>query len=254
MTTLIDHVAEIETMLTDWSVDYTLSTGDDDYTVTAGDRTAQVFTDQDGCVITTISGDVPPAGWLEGEMTPEEVAIALGRGSAVAATVDHICDAAREYLGQPVEPAYWGGVLECVVDVAGGRVTVGVAPDGSARLTEHPLDVTMHEAKDLEAIIEAAGYAYANKGEAWGAMCSATDFEHMAWEDIVATLHPDVAQDHNAPLTLVRDTYSDTAALVEDHDGDDAHWVVTNLDRLSLGRTISWTHQETAAATLAIID
>lgn len=239
------HINTVTRILDSLDAAHVVERCSDAYIITADMRSAHIFVDQDGLILTTIVGeDLPAADWMDGEISPEQTAIALSPGS-VAASIVSVADDG----GYTWDSAHSGDLLSISIETP---ETVEIVIDrGVAWLESLPLPISAGSMRvteeTLPRVIESAQMAYAQPHIAWLSLCEA--YDEAPWEEIVDALgRADISErDH---LTHVADPIGSSAALVEEHDD---HWVVTDLDPLSLSQYVCWSHVETAAYVLATV-
>ncbi|MBF1659606.1 MAG: hypothetical protein HXO58_07205 [Rothia mucilaginosa] len=239
------HIATTTRILNTLGTVHVVARESDAYIITAGMRSAHIFVDQDGLILTTIIGeDVPAADWMDGEISPEQTAIALSPDT-VAASIVRVADDG----GYSWDASHSGDIV-CISIETPETVEI-ILYRGGAWLGEHPLSVTSDTVRvteeNLPGIIEAAQMAYAQPHIAWLSLCEA--YDEAPWDEIVDALgRAEISErDH---LTHVADPFTSSAALVEECDD---HCVVTDLDPLSLSQYVCWSHVETAAYVLATV-
>ena len=239
------HIATTTHILNTLGTVHVVARESDAYIITAGMRSAHIFVDQDGLILTTIIGeDVPAADWMDGEISPEQTAIALSPDT-VAASIVRVADDG----GYSWDASHSGDIGYISIETP--ETVEIILYRGGACLGEYPLGVASETVRvteeNLPGIIEAAQMAYAQPHIAWLSLCEA--YDEAPWEEIVDALgRADISErDH---LTHVADPIGSSAALVEEHDD---HWVVTDLDPLSLSQYVCWSHVETAAYVLATV-
>ena len=106
------HINTVTHILDSLDAAHVVDRCSDAYIITADMRSAHIFVDQDGLILTTIVGeDLPAADWMDGEISPEQTAIALSPDS-VAARIVSVADDG----GYTWDSAYSGDLLSITIE------------------------------------------------------------------------------------------------------------------------------------------
>ena len=123
------------------------------------------------------------------------------------------------------------------------------APGDDFTISSHPLLPDTVNMSDLPAALESTDLTYQYTEEAWEVLCGASDYEACDWVVIVETLNGGARFTEGPRFTLV-EARSDSPALVGWRDPDSPARVIN----VALAdESACWSHQEVAAAVLAII-
>lgn len=204
------------------------------------------------------------AGTIGLEVSENDTAATITNGEeTVAITSD--ADKAAALLAFPLARKAWAagytgdfeidtlnGEMDMRLSYGSSDVTISAAVDSGRDfiVTEHPLfrdDVTM---ADLAAVLESAELAYQYPGEAWQALCNATDFEHDDWGTLVEHFQWGVRYEYGDRLTKVESTYTERVSIVEDYNPESPIRVI-DVDAVS--DVTCWSQGDVAAAVLYAI-
>ena len=234
----IDFLADITSQLDAWGVRYTETTD--------GLRT--------DTITITATSEYPITATVTQGGTVVGITSSADRAAALIAWP--LCRAAWDagYCGD-VDVEVYPDTEEVELSFSYGSEDVTIlaghdwAPGQEFTITRHPLlwgEVTM---TDLGAALESTEYAYQTPAEAWQVLCGAVDYEQDSWETTVETLCERAHIAQGGRLTRVAGE-GDQVALVEDYDPESP---VRVIDVDAAEDATYWSHQDTAAAVLAII-
>lgn len=234
--TTTDYITDAAAQLTEWGVDYRETAEG----LSVGNIHLEIAED----------GYRPAGTILNGT---ETIAITSDADKAAALLAFPLARRAWElgYSGD-FEATASGGEVEMRLTYSGGDVTISAEIDEADRftITEHGLLYSVVTMSDLDAALTSTQLAYANPGEAWQALCGASDFDLDHWENIVEFFNGDVRITRGTRFTKAESYITGRIAIVEDRDGDSP---VRVIDVETVEDTTQWAMSDIAAAVLYAI-
>jgi hypothetical protein len=234
--TVTDYIAAAAAQLTEWGIDYRETTEG----LSVGNIHLEIAED----------GHRPDGTILNGI---EMVAITSDADKAAALLAFPLARRAWElgYIGD-FEVTVFGGEVKMRLTYGGGGVTIsaGINEVDRFAVTEHELFRQTVAMCDLDAALTSTRLAYSEPGEAWQALCGASDFDGDHWESIVELFNEDVHITHGARFTKVESCITERIAIVEDWDQESP---VRVLDVETAEDVTQWAMSDVAAAVLCAI-
>lgn len=230
------NIPEIAAQLTEWGIDYRETAEG----LSVGNIHLEIAED----------GHRPAGTILNGT---ETIAITSDADKAATLLAFPLARRAWElgYSGD-FEATVSGGEVEMRLTYSGGDVTISAGIDEADRftITEHGLLYSVVTMSDLDAALTSTQLACSNPGEAWQALCRASDFDFDHWENIVEFFNGDVHITRGTRFTKAESYVTGCIAIVEDWDGESP---VRVIDVETVEDTTQWTMSDIAAAVLYAI-
>lgn len=234
--TATDYITDTAAKLTEWGIDYRETTEG----LSVGNIHLEITED----------GYRPAGTILNGT---ETIAITSDADKSAALLAFPLARRAWDlgYSGD-FEATVSGSEVEMRLTYSGGDVTISAETDEADRftITEHGLLCSEVTISDLDAAMTSAQLAYSDPGEAWQALCGASDFDLDHWENIVEFFDEDVRITRGARFTKVESRVTGRIAIVDDEDRESCMCVI---DVETAEDTTQWAMSDVAAAVLYAI-